>query len=222
MVSIRVTSADGSSAVFYGATARRQLEFNRLPWKGRVADEAHVSAEQPAAKANPRVSRPHGDPGRSKRAEAPPAQGPQASDRAGPTQARSAIVTSSRKPVSRTTAGSTSNQLDGQKFGKELRVRLRRDFLRIQKRGRKRHSHNFVLASASEPSLGRTRVGFSVSRRVGNAVVRNRLKRRLREFFRLHRLELPVAHDVVVIAKPGAAKLSYAELVEELRDRLSV
>ena len=124
--------------------------------------------------------------------------------------------------MSRKDAGSTPNQVDGHKFGKELRVRLRRDFLRVQRRGRKHHSPNFVVASANGPSSGRTRVGFSVSRRVGNAVARNRLKRRLREFFRLHRRELPAARDLVVIAKPGAAKLSYAELVEELRDRLSV
>jgi ribonuclease P protein component len=124
--------------------------------------------------------------------------------------------------VSRAEAGSTPNQMQGHKFGKELRVRLRRDFLRIQTRGRKHHTTNFVLASANGPSSGRSRVGFSVSRRVGNAVARNRLKRRLREFFRLHRRELPSTRDLVVIAKPGAAKLSYAQLVEELRDRLSV
>lgn len=126
------------------------------------------------------------------------------------------------KAVSKAAEGSTPNRVEGHKFGKELRLRLRRDFLRIQGRGRKHHSPNFVVASASRPSPGASRVGFSVSRRVGNAVVRNRLKRRLREFFRLHRRELPTARDVVVIAKPGAAKLSYAELVEELRDQLSV
>jgi ribonuclease P protein component len=131
-------------------------------------------------------------------------------------------VTASRKPVSGTKAGSTPNHVEGHKFGKELRLRLRRDFLRVQKRGRKHHSPNFVVACASQLSSGPSRVGFSVSRRVGNAVVRNRLKRRLREFVRLRRRELPAARDLVVIAKPGAAKLSYAELVEELRDRLSV
>jgi ribonuclease P protein component len=124
--------------------------------------------------------------------------------------------------VSRTDAGSTPNQVESRKFGKALRLRLRRDFLRAQKRGRKSHSPNFIVASASQPAPGTSRVGFSVSRRVGNAVVRNRLKRRLREFFRLHRRELPAACDMVVIAKPGAAKLSYGELVEELRERFSV
>jgi ribonuclease P protein component len=124
--------------------------------------------------------------------------------------------------MSRTEAGSTPNQVDGHMFGKELRVRLRRDFLRIQRRGRKDHTPNFVIAFATEPSFGRARVGFSVSGRVGNAVVRNRLKRRLREFFRLHGRELPITRDLVVIAKPGAAKLPYAELVEELRERLSI
>ena len=131
-------------------------------------------------------------------------------------------MTASRKALSQTEAGSTPNRVEGHKFGKELRLRLRRDFLRIQKQGRKHHSPNFVVASANQPSSGVSRVGFSISRRVGNAVVRNRLKRRLREFFRLHRRDLPTARDVVVIVKPGAAKLSYADLVEELRDQLSV
>jgi ribonuclease P protein component len=57
---------------------------------------------------------------------------------------------------------------------------------------------------------------------VGNSVVRNRVKRRLREFVRLNRRELAAARDFVVIAKPGAARLSYAELVAELRGPFSI
>jgi len=129
-------------------------------------------------------------------------------------------VKASRKAASNEAKGSTPNRAEGCELGKEVRLRLRRDFLRIQNRGRKYHSPNFVIASTTQPSSGALRVGLTVSRRVGNAVVRNRLKRRLREFFRLHRGELPTARDVVVIAKPGAAKLTYSELVEELRDRL--
>ena len=116
-------------------------------------------------------------------------------------------------------SGSTAN--DGFRFGKELRVRSTREFAAIQKRGRKVHSSNFVVLSFRQSPARTSRFGFAVSRRVGNAVTRNRLKRRLREMFRLHRRELAPARDFVVIAKPGAAGLSYAELVQELRGPLS-
>jgi ribonuclease P protein component len=110
---------------------------------------------------------------------------------------------------------STSNRPLG--FGKELRLRRRADFLRIQQRGRKRHTANFIVASVVQTPPGASRFGFSVSRRVGNSVVRNRVKRRLREFARINRGALAPAVDFVVIAKPGAAELSYAELATELR-----
>ena len=101
-------------------------------------------------------------------------------------------------------------------------MRTRRDFLIIQKKGRPSHSANFVVLSLERVPAGESRFGFSVSRKVGNAVERNRVKRRLREFVRLHRERFARARDFVVIAKPGAAKLSYAKLVEELRGPLSI
>jgi len=65
------------------------------------------------------------------------------------------------------------------------------------------------------PTGSGRRLGLTVSRRVGNAVQRNRVKRRLREFFRLNKDRLPVA-DIVIIAQPGAAELDCQALDREL------
>jgi ribonuclease P protein component len=56
-----------------------------------------------------------------------------------------------------------------------------------------------------------------VSRKVGIAVTRNRVKRRLREWFRTSSLELPRGHDLIVIARPGAATQSPPEARRELK-----
>jgi ribonuclease P protein component len=60
------------------------------------------------------------------------------------------------------------------------------------------------------------RLGLTVSRRVGHAVVRNRLKRRIREWFLRHRSMLPTGVDLVVIARAPAARLSWTELEADL------
>jgi ribonuclease P protein component len=60
------------------------------------------------------------------------------------------------------------------------------------------------------------RIGITASRKVGGAVVRNRIKRRVREWFRQSRDRLPPDVDVVVIARPGAGALSSQELYERL------
>lgn len=63
-----------------------------------------------------------------------------------------------------------------------------------------------------------TRLGTTVGRRVGGAVVRARVKRRVREWFRRHRAELPTGRDVVVIARSGAAELTQVAVSEQLSD----
>lgn len=66
-------------------------------------------------------------------------------------------------------------------------------------------------------SASDARIGITVSRKVGNAVVRNRVKRWVREGYRKLAKPLPRGTDVVVIAKPSAANASYGATAEELR-----
>jgi len=70
-----------------------------------------------------------------------------------------------------------------------------------------------IAAPGAAPAA---RLGVTVSSRVGNAVARNRVKRRVRELFRTRSPHREGANDVVVIAKPGAEVLSYAQVVSEL------
>ena len=100
---------------------------------------------------------------------------------------------------------------------KNERVRRKRDFLSIIKKGTRHKTSNFVAIVYSR-KLGKRRLGVSVSRKVGNAVERNRIKRLLREFFRLNKTRLPDSCDILFIAKPGATELNYRHLFSELRE----
>jgi ribonuclease P protein component len=64
------------------------------------------------------------------------------------------------------------------------------------------------------------RLGISVSRKVGNAVCRNRIKRWLREYFRLHRAEFYSVTDLSVVVKPGAAQLDHAAIDQQFQEAL--
>jgi ribonuclease P protein component len=99
-------------------------------------------------------------------------------------------------------------------YPKASRLRRRVEFLRVQGEGRRWHTAHLVLIR--RPANGpRTRLGVTVSKRIGNAVVRNRVKRLVREVFRLHQVHIQPAVDLVVIAKPGAENLTYAQVAAE-------
>ncbi|MBO4300529.1 MAG: ribonuclease P protein component [Desulfovibrio sp.] len=102
---------------------------------------------------------------------------------------------------------------------RQLRICRRADFLACYERGSRHHTEHFlVFVLSGERSGMPTRTGMAVSRKVGNAVVRNRFKRLLREFYRLHREELPVESDVVAVVKKhtGSCKFDYALVCAEL------
>ena len=102
---------------------------------------------------------------------------------------------------------------------KAARIRRRRDFLHLQRVGIRRHTAHFVVIR--HPSSGQiSRLGITASKRIGNAVVRNRIKRLMREVFRHYRARIQPPLDIVVIAKAEAQKLSYAQAAAELRASL--
>jgi ribonuclease P protein component len=86
--------------------------------------------------------------------------------------------------------------------------------LALSRGGRRVHTSHFVVLSKNNEK-GESRLGITVSARLGKAVVRNRVKRLLREFFR-RRHDIPSHRDFVVIACKGAGQLSLAEVEGEL------
>lgn len=96
------------------------------------------------------------------------------------------------------------------------RLRDPRDFARVNRTGQRRATEHFVFVVAPARSDAPAKLGLAVSRRVGNAVARNRVKRRAREWFRRTRSTLPPATDWVLIARAGAAELAAVATTHEL------
>ena len=85
------------------------------------------------------------------------------------------------------------------------------EFERVYRQGRATANRHFVLYVFPNPSTGRPRLGLSVSRKVGGAVERNRVKRLLREAFAHVESELEPGRDVVLVARPPARELAARE-----------
>ena len=101
-------------------------------------------------------------------------------------------------------------------FKKNERLRKQREFVAVKNEGRRISTKNFVLLIRPN-NLPHHRLGLIVSKKTGNAVRRNRIKRCLREFFRLKKSKFaPPPKDIVIIAKKGANRLDTRAITEEL------
>jgi len=104
-------------------------------------------------------------------------------------------------------------------FSRDDRLRKRREFEECYASGVRASGR--LLQVFLRPGEGRSRIGISVPKRVGGAVLRNRLRRRIREIFRRNRDLLPRPVALVVHVRPEAARAPFSELREEYRTVIS-
>jgi ribonuclease P protein component len=90
----------------------------------------------------------------------------------------------------------------------------RSEYDAVYRDGRRRLSAQF-LVFYRENGLGRSRFGISVKKALGGAVVRNRIRRRIREILRLNRSEIPSGWDMVIHPRSSVARSRFASLAAE-------
>lgn len=80
----------------------------------------------------------------------------------------------------------------------------------------KSYANKYLVMYLKENGLGKNRIGISVSKKVGNSVVRHRVTRLIRESYRLHESIFNSGLDIVIVARPSAAHVSYYEMESAL------
>ena len=170
---------------------------------GRHSDEADLSTESDSSETKARISRSDEFSRRPGYFEAPQSQGPHA--------------TRSHDPVEIAVIQETG------RFERADRILNSKEYQRIGRLGKRLATAQFVVfVMASEAPLGTEcrRLGVTVSRRVGKAVVRNRIKRGVREWFRQNRESLTDPVDLIVIARKAASSLTAGDVGRALNEML--
>jgi len=105
-------------------------------------------------------------------------------------------------------------------FKRKERVGKKSEYIEVYQNGCSFETKHFKL-NILKNSRNIRRLGISVSKKTGNAVVRNHVKRIIREFFRLNKKLFPQNSDIVVTVKPGAVDQTYHSISKELNAVLS-
>jgi ribonuclease P protein component len=95
-------------------------------------------------------------------------------------------------------------------------LRSAADFRRVREQSPRVWPHPLLVLHVAPNDLDHARIGITVSSRVGKAVVRNRIRRRLREALRARFSSLRVGYDLLIVARPGSARASWNDLCAAL------
>ncbi len=105
---------------------------------------------------------------------------------------------------------------------KEFRLTKREDFRKVFAHGKSVANRQFVVYFLHNKGLERFRVGLSVSKKIGNAVVRNRVKRYLREVIRLNQDQITSGWDFIIIARNPTSEMDYGDFKNNLQHALKI
>lgn len=94
---------------------------------------------------------------------------------------------------------------------KQFRLRKNIEFKKIYKYGKNYWNRNFILYIRKN-KLNETRVGFTISKKIGNAVTRNKIRRRMKEAYRLNFEKIKPGYDLIFIPKKHIVDIPYNEL----------
>jgi ribonuclease P protein component len=95
---------------------------------------------------------------------------------------------------------------------KQHRLAKREDFNKVFRFGKSIANQQFVLYHLAKPEHEYFRLGVSVSKKIGNAVVRNRLRRIMKEVVRLHKNSIELTADFILIARKPVSKMVYKDI----------
>ena len=103
----------------------------------------------------------------------------------------------------------------GLTFGRRARIKQARDFSRVRQEGERLVLGTLIANWRPLPGDASSRLGVVTSKKIGNAVVRNRARRLLREVFRLHQNELAQPVDLVLVARASIRNKGCAEVEKD-------
>ncbi len=98
------------------------------------------------------------------------------------------------------------------------KIRKRPDYLRLSRDGDRLYNRLFIAVHHKSLYVEVSRLGITVTKKVGCAVTRNRIKRLIREYFRLNKHKISGNWDINIIAKKEAAKANSAKIFDSLQE----
>ena len=105
----------------------------------------------------------------------------------------------------------TAERIGGDLWNLPARLKQNYEFRRLYSKG-KSCANAYLVVYCRKNRAGRSRIGYTVSNKVGHAVVRNRIRRRLREIYRLHERQIARGYDLVVVSRVRARTADYHQL----------